>query len=121
MDATGLRQYLRDALRGSLHRAGDRIFRMRIALSLAAFALASASPALHAAQVQHLTTQTATATGAGAAGTPTISSFSIPGGMNRALFVWATFERDHCSPADGTGGLCATANTAGTGLGDNWP
>jgi uncharacterized repeat protein (TIGR01451 family) len=121
MDATGLRQYLRYALRGSLHRAGDRIFRMRIALSLAAFALASASPALHAAQVQHLTTQTATATGAGAAGTPTIASFSIPGGMNRALFVWATFERDHCSPADGTGGLCATANTAGTGLGDNWP
>jgi uncharacterized repeat protein (TIGR01451 family) len=121
MDATGLGQSLRDALRGSLHRACDRIVRMRIALSLAAFALASASPALHAAQVQHLTTQTATATGAGAAGTPTIASFNIPGGMNRALFVWATFERDHCSPADGTGGLCTSGNTAGTGLGDNWP
>lgn len=121
MDATSLGQCLRDALRGSFHRAGDRAFRMSIALALAACALASAAPVLHAAQVQHLTTQTATATGAGAAGTPTIASFNIPGGMNRALFVWATFERDHCSPADGTGGLCTSANTAGTGLGDNWP
>lgn len=78
-------------------------------------------PSAHAAQVQHLTTQTATATGAGATGTPTIASFNIPSGKNRALFIWATFERDHCSPADGAGGLCATANTAGIGLGDNWP
>jgi len=74
-----------------------------------------------AAQVQHLNTQTATATGAGAGGTPTIASFNIPSGKNRALFIWGTFERDHCSPADGTGGLCNNANTAGTGLGDNWP
>lgn len=82
--------------------------------------IASSMPA-HAAQVQHLTTQTATATGAGATGTPTIASFNIPSGKNRAVFIWATFERDHCSPADGTGGLCNSGNTAGTGLGDNWP
>jgi uncharacterized repeat protein (TIGR01451 family) len=82
--------------------------------------IASVMPA-HAAQVQHLTTQTATATGAGATGMPTIASFNIPAGKNRAVFVWATFERDHCSPADGTGGLCVSGNTAGTGLGDNWP
>ncbi|NOT88236.1 MAG: DUF11 domain-containing protein [Lysobacter sp.] len=75
----------------------------------------------HAAQVQHLDTQTATATGAGAAGTPTIASFNIPSGKNRVLFIWPTFERDHCSPADGTGGLCNSGNTAGTGLGDNYP
>lgn len=79
------------------------------------------SPVAFAAQVQHLTTQTATATGAGATGTPTIASFSIPSGKNRALFIWATFERDHCSPADGTGGLCSSGNNAGTGLGDNYP
>jgi uncharacterized repeat protein (TIGR01451 family) len=80
-----------------------------------------AMPVAQAAQVQHLNTQTATASGAGAAGTPTIASFNIPSGKNRALFIWATFERDHCSPADGTGGLCTNGNTAGTGLGDNWP
>ncbi|MGN6151409.1 MAG: beta strand repeat-containing protein [Lysobacteraceae bacterium] len=79
------------------------------------------APQAAAATVQHLTTQTATATGAGATGTPSIASFTIPSGKNRALFIWATFERDHCSAADGTGGLCATSNTAGTGLGDNWP
>ncbi len=82
--------------------------------------LSPSRPAL-AAQVQHLTTQAATATGATATGTPSIASFNIPSGKNRALFIWATFERDHCSPADGTGGLCTSANTAGTGLGDNWP
>lgn len=86
-----------------------------------AFSAAWLCGSAHAAQVQHLNTQTATATGAGAAGTPTIGGFNIPAGKNRALFVWASFERDHCSPADGTGGLCTTANTAGTGLGDNWP
>lgn len=91
------------------------------ALAIAALlGIASSMPA-HAAQVQHLTTQTATATGAGATGTPTIASFNIPAGKNRAIFIWATFERDHCSPADGTGGLCNSGNTAGTGLGDNWP
>jgi hypothetical protein len=74
-----------------------------------------------AAQVQHLGTQTATATGAGVAGTPNIASFNIPSGKNRVLFIWATFERDHCSPADGTAGLCANGNAAGTGLGDNYP
>lgn len=76
---------------------------------------------VEAAQVQHLNTQTATATGAGASGTPTIASFNIPSGKNRLLFIWAGFERDHCSPADASGGLCSNANTAGTGLGDNWP
>ena len=57
----------------------------------------------HAAQVQHLNTQTATATGAGATGTPAIASFNIPSGKNRVLFIWPTFERDHCSNADATG------------------
>ncbi len=98
-----------------------RVQAWRAALAIAALlGIASSMPA-HAAQVQHLTTQTATATGAGATGTPTIASFNIPAGKNRAIFIWATFERDHCSPADGTGGLCNSGNTAGTGLGDNWP
>jgi uncharacterized repeat protein (TIGR01451 family) len=74
-----------------------------------------------AAQVQHLNTQTATASGATATGTPTIASFNIPSGKNRVLFIWPTFERDHCSNADTTGGLCVSGNTAGTGLGDNYP
>jgi uncharacterized repeat protein (TIGR01451 family) len=121
MDATGWRRSLRTLCRESICTMRRGALRLGIGLPLVALALASASPALHAAQVQHLTTQTATATGAGAAGTPTIANFNIPSGMNRALFVWATFERDHCSPADGTGGLCNSANTAGTGLGDNWP
>ena len=85
------------------------------------FAFGVQVPDARAATVQHLTTQTATATGAGATGTPSIASFNIPSGKNRVLFIWSTFERDHCSAADGTGGLCTTANTAGTGLGDNWP
>lgn len=98
-----------------------RVQAWRAVLAIAALlGIASSMPA-HAAQVQHLTTQTATATGAGATGTPTIASFNIPAGKNRAIFIWATFERDHCSPADGTGGLCNSGNTAGTGLGDNWP
>lgn len=80
----------------------------------------SSRPAL-AAQVQHLNTQTSTASGAGAAGVPTIASFNIPSGKNRALFIWPAFERDHCSNADVTGGLCTSGNTAGTGLGDNYP
>ncbi len=75
----------------------------------------------YAAQVQHLSTQTATATGATATGTPTIASFNIPSGKNRVLFIWPTFERDHCSNADVTGGLCVNGNVAGTGLGDNYP
>ncbi len=78
-------------------------------------------PTAHAAQVQHLNTQTATASGAGATGAPTIASFNIPSGKNRVLFIWPTFERDHCSNADVTGGLCVNGNAAGTGLGDNYP
>jgi uncharacterized repeat protein (TIGR01451 family) len=74
-----------------------------------------------AAQVQHLNTQSATASGAGAAGTPSIASFNIPSGKNRVLFIWVSFERDHCSDADITGGLCTNGNVAGTGLGDNFP
>jgi uncharacterized repeat protein (TIGR01451 family) len=93
----------------------------RAAVVTCLFALGAAAPMARAATVQHLTTQTATATGAGATGTPSIATFTIPSGKNRALFIWATFERDHCSAADGTGGLCTSANTAGTGLGDNWP
>jgi uncharacterized repeat protein (TIGR01451 family) len=75
----------------------------------------------NAAPVTHLATQTATATGAGAAGTPSIATFNIPSGKNRVLFIWATFERDHCSDADVTAKLCVSGNTAGTGLGDNYP
>jgi hypothetical protein len=78
-------------------------------------------PWAQAAQVQHLNTQTATATGAGAGGAPSIASFNIPSGKNRVLFIWPSFERDHCSAADGTGGLCVSGNVAGTGLGDNYP
>lgn len=74
-----------------------------------------------AATVQHLNTQSATASGAGATGIPTIASFNIPSGKNRVLFIWASFERDHCSAADTSGGLCVNGNTAGTGLGDNYP
>ena len=74
-----------------------------------------------AAQVVTLNTQTSTATGTGAGGKPTLSSFNIPSGKNRALFIWSSFERDHCSAADAAGGLCTSGNTAGTGLGDNWP
>lgn len=87
---------------------------------LSVFALLAMDDA-QAAQVQHLNTQTATASGAGAAGIPTIASFNIPSGKNRVLFIWPTFERDHCSNADVTGGLCVNGNTAGTGLGDNYP
>jgi uncharacterized repeat protein (TIGR01451 family) len=75
----------------------------------------------NAAPVTHLTTQTATATGDGAAGTPSIATFNIPSGKNRVLFIWATFERDHCSNADVTANRCVNGNTAGTGLGDNYP
>lgn len=89
-----------------------------VAMCVAAICVFAPLPAW-AAQVQHLNTQTATATGAG--GTPTIASFNIPSGKNRVLFIWPSFERDHCSNADVTGGLCTSANTAGTGLGDNWP
>jgi uncharacterized repeat protein (TIGR01451 family) len=89
---------------------------------LAALCLAIVvGPLAQAAQVQHLNTQTATATGAGAGGAPSIASFSIPSGKNRVLFIWPSFERDHCSAADATAGLCVSGNTAGTGLGDNYP
>lgn len=103
-------------------RSGKALLSWRSGWVLATF-LASwlLSAVAFAAQVQHLNSQTATATGAGATGTPTIANFNIPSGKNRAIFIWATFERDHCSPADGTGGLCNSGNTAGTGLGDNWP
>ncbi len=92
-----------------------------LATLMALVCIAAAPLSAHAATVNHLSTQTTTATGAGATGKPTLVNFNIPSGKNRALFIWSTFERDHCSPADGTGGLCATGNTAGTGLGDNWP
>lgn len=78
-------------------------------------------PIAHAAQVQHLNSQSATASGAGATGIPSIASFNIPSGKNRALFIWVSSERDHCSNADNSGGLCTNGNTAGTGLGDNYP
>ncbi len=75
----------------------------------------------NAAQVQHLNTQTATAISSGVTGAPSIASFNIPSGKNRVLFIWPTFERDHCSQADAAATLCVNANSAGTGLGDNYP
>lgn len=88
--------------------------------ALSMLGIAMPMPA-RAAQVQHLGTQTATATGAGATGTPTIANFNIPAGKNRAIFIWATFERDHCSNADVSAGLCVNNNILSTGLGDNFP
>lgn len=38
----------------------------------------------------------ATATGAGSAGTPSLS-FTVSAGQNRAVFITAAFERDHCT------------------------
>ena len=102
-------------------RSGCRVVGSLRAMLIAAVVSAACIATAHAAQVQHLNTQTATASGAGAAGTPTIASFNIPSGKNRVLFIWPTFERDHCSNADTTGGLCTNANVAGTGLGDNYP
>jgi len=77
-------------------------------------------PTAHAGQVKHLNSQSATASGAGSTGIPSIASFSIPSGKNRVLLIWASFERDHCSNVDITGGLCVKSNTAGNGLGDNF-
>jgi len=101
-------------------RAGHRPawwVRMAMVAAVAWWPAASA----HAAQVQHLNTQSATASGAGAAGTPTMASFNIPSGKNRALFIWVSFERDHCTPTEDLAGLCTNGNVAGAGLGDNWP
>ncbi|MCB1639828.1 MAG: hypothetical protein KDI15_13385, partial [Thiothrix sp.] len=71
----------------------------------------------HAAQVNLLNTTSITATGSGATGTPSISSFTIPAGKNRTLFIFAAFERDHC---DQPGDICGPTNTTGAGLGDNY-
>jgi hypothetical protein len=71
--------------------------------------------------VRRLNSASTTATGAGASGTPTLTSFLIPEGKNRVLFIWPAFERDHVSNADAAAGYGANSNTAGTGLGDNWP
>lgn len=102
--------------------AGRRsaIRRMRQAFAVLLLCLGCASLA-HAAQVTNLSTQTNTATGAGAGGTPSIATFNIPSGKNRVLFIWPTFERDHCSNADVSAGFCVNTNAAGTGLGDNYP
>jgi hypothetical protein len=72
-------------------------------------------------EVQHLHTATVAASGSGAPGIPSIASFDIPAGKNRTLFIWATFERDHISASDAASGYGSATNTAGTGLGDNWP
>lgn len=98
---------------------GKAAWMTRLALLMALWA--GTCPAARAAQVQHLATQAATASGPTITGKPTLAGFVIPSGKNRILFVWGSFERDHCSPADTGGGLCTTANTAGIGLGDNWP
>ncbi|MBN8214729.1 MAG: DUF11 domain-containing protein [Xanthomonadales bacterium] len=117
---TASRKWVHNA-RASTQRDGRRAARSLRAILAAAIVCVACIATAHAAQVQHLNTQTATATGAGAAGTPTIASFNIPSGKNRVLFIWPSFERDHCSNADVSGGLCTSANVAGTGLGDNYP
>ena len=97
-------------------------FSLRIRQAFAVLVLClGAATLVDAAQVTNLNTQTSTATGAGVAGKPSIASFNIPAGKNRAMFVWAAFERDHCSNADAAGGLCVNNNIISTGLGDNWP
>ncbi|MFZ2752756.1 MAG: GEVED domain-containing protein [Lysobacteraceae bacterium] len=108
-------------VRASTLRSGYGAAKSLRATCVAAVVACACIATAHAAQVQHLNTQTATATGAGAAGTPTIASFSIPSGKNRVLFIWPTFERDHCSDADVAGGLCVNGNIISTGLGDNFP
>lgn len=75
------------------------------------------SSSVYAAQVNVLNSASTTATGSGTTGIPSLSGFNIPAGKNRVLFIWAAFERDHCTASD----ACTAANTAGTGLGDNWP
>jgi hypothetical protein len=84
--------------------------------TLTAACLLFGMPLAHAAQVQHLNTQSATASGKGAAGVPTIASFNIACGKNRVLFIWPTFERDHCSNADVSAGFCVNGNIVSTGL-----
>jgi uncharacterized repeat protein (TIGR01451 family) len=111
----------RIALRNAIKKLTNKLGCFYSGLVFILLATAGAVQHVHAAQVQHLNTQTATASGAGAIGTPTIASYTIPSGKNRVLFIWPTFERDHCSNADVTGGLCVNGNTAGTGLGDNYP
>ena len=108
-------------VRASALRSGRAIVKYAAAICAASLFCAMPVAPAHAAQVQHLNTQTATATGAGATGTPTIASFNIPSGKNRVLFIWPTFERDHCSNADVTAGRCTNGNIISTGLGDNFP
>ena len=110
-----------EAVRAMMLRSGRDDVNALQRMCAAALVSGACIAPVYAAQVQHLSTQTATATGAGATGTPTIASFNIPSGKNRVLFIWPTFERDHCSNADTTGGLCVSGNVAGTGLGDNYP
>ena len=92
------------------------------ALVFALFALCLGVASLaHAADVGILNSTSATASGSGPGGIPTITNFNIPSGKNRVLFIWPAFERDHISNADAAAGYGANSNTAGTGLGDNWP
>ncbi|MEZ4607863.1 MAG: hypothetical protein R2865_13995, partial [Deinococcales bacterium] len=72
---------------------------------------------VQASDINLLNSATATASGAGSSGTPSISSFNIPEGVNRVLLILAMFERDHCDLASD---LCDSSNSTGTGLGDNF-
>ena len=110
-----------DDVRASALRSGPAIVKYAAAVCAASLFCAMPVPPAQAAQVQPLNTQTGTATGAGGTGTPAIASFNIPSGKNRVLFIWPTFERDHCSNADAAGGLCVNGNIISTGLGDNFP
>ncbi|MEY4118891.1 MAG: hypothetical protein RLZZ116_2219, partial [Planctomycetota bacterium] len=74
-----------------------------------------------AATVRILNSASTTASGSGSSGIPSLTSFNIPSGKNRVLFIWPAFERDHISDADVTAGYGVNGNTAGTGLGDNYP
>ena len=70
-----------------------------------------------AATVRILHSASTTASGSGSSGIPSLTSFNIPSGKNRVLFIWPAFERDHISDADVTAGYGVNDNTAGTGLG----
>ena len=66
--------------------------------------------------IQLMTTVNQSASGAGLPGIPSLTDFFIPEGNNRAIFMVAYFEREHCQSGDD----CTVANTSGTGIGDNY-
>lgn len=69
------------------------------------------------AQVNVLKQAIATNNGSGGGGVPTITGFNIPSGANRALFIVAAFERDHCDLATD---VCNKSYINQGGLSDNF-